>query len=280
MSQSENRLQSVAAAASIRRWLRVGRPRASGPRAMIAHPMFDHVTLRVADPDAAARFYTTVLDTLGVPRLDNDDGPRVGQRPLAGPRGRGASGHAQPPHRLLRPLARRRRGFWRAGVEAGYQDDGEPGPRPAVHARVLRRVPARSGRQQRRGRVRRRAAPARPARPPVDPRRGRRRRARLLRCDRALRGIPPDPTTRPSSPTSSSPTARSRSSPARPPRTCTSRSGPTTTRRSRPSTRTATALGYADHGAPGERPEYHPGYFAAFVLDPDGNNVELVNHHR
>ena len=43
---------------------------------------------------------------------------------------------------------------------------------------------------------------------------------------------------------------------------------------------TATALGYADHGAPGERPEYHPGYFAAYVLDPDGNNVELVNHHR
>jgi catechol 2,3-dioxygenase-like lactoylglutathione lyase family enzyme len=43
---------------------------------------------------------------------------------------------------------------------------------------------------------------------------------------------------------------------------------------------TATAAGYADHGAPGERPEYHDGYYAAYVLDPDGTNVELVNHHR
>lgn len=32
-----------------------------------------------------------------------------------------------------------------------------------------------------------------------------------------------------------------------------------------------------DNGAPGERP-YHPGYFAAFVLDPDGNNIEAVDH--
>jgi catechol 2,3-dioxygenase-like lactoylglutathione lyase family enzyme len=38
--------------------------------------------------------------------------------------------------------------------------------------------------------------------------------------------------------------------------------------------------GYRDNGAPGERPEYHPGYYAAFVLDPGGNNVEVVNHHR
>ena len=33
-------------------------------------------------------------------------------------------------------------------------------------------------------------------------------------------------------------------------------------------------------GPPGERPEYHPGYYGGFVLDPDGNNVELVNHNR
>ena len=30
-------------------------------------------------------------------------------------------------------------------------------------------------------------------------------------------------------------------------------------------------------GAPGERP-YHPGYYGAFVLDPDGNNIEVVYH--
>ena len=32
-----------------------------------------------------------------------------------------------------------------------------------------------------------------------------------------------------------------------------------------------------DNGAPGER-KYHPGYYAAFLLDPDGNNVEAVFH--
>ena len=35
--------------------------------------------------------------------------------------------------------------------------------------------------------------------------------------------------------------------------------------------------GGRDHGAPGDRP-YHPGYFAAFLLDPDGNNIEAVFH--
>ena len=42
----------------------------------------------------------------------------------------------------------------------------------------------------------------------------------------------------------------------------------------------AIAAGYTDHGAPGERPQYHDGYYAAYALDPDGTNVELVNHHR
>ena len=39
----------------------------------------------------------------------------------------------------------------------------------------------------------------------------------------------------------------------------------------------ALAHGGSDNGAPGERP-YHPGYYAAFVLDPDGNNIEAVFH--
>jgi catechol 2,3-dioxygenase-like lactoylglutathione lyase family enzyme len=40
----------------------------------------------------------------------------------------------------------------------------------------------------------------------------------------------------------------------------------------------ATAAGYRDNGAPGERPQYHAGYYAAFVFDPDGTNVEVVSH--
>jgi catechol 2,3-dioxygenase-like lactoylglutathione lyase family enzyme len=37
------------------------------------------------------------------------------------------------------------------------------------------------------------------------------------------------------------------------------------------------AAGGTDNGAPGER-DYHPGYYAAFLLDPDGNNIEAVHH--
>lgn len=39
----------------------------------------------------------------------------------------------------------------------------------------------------------------------------------------------------------------------------------------------ALAAGGTDNGAPGLRP-YHPGYYGAFVLDPDGNNIEAVFH--
>ena len=39
----------------------------------------------------------------------------------------------------------------------------------------------------------------------------------------------------------------------------------------------ALANGGRDNGAPGER-AYHPGYYGAFVLDPDGNNIEAVYH--
>ena len=38
------------------------------------------------------------------------------------------------------------------------------------------------------------------------------------------------------------------------------------------------AAGARDNGAPGERAEYHPGYYATFLLDPDGNNIEAVYH--
>lgn len=41
--------------------------------------------------------------------------------------------------------------------------------------------------------------------------------------------------------------------------------------------RAALAAGGRDNGAPGER-RYHPGYYAAYVLDPDDNNIEAVHH--
>lgn len=42
----------------------------------------------------------------------------------------------------------------------------------------------------------------------------------------------------------------------------------------------AVAAGYRDNGPPGERPLYHQGYDSAFLLDPDGNNIEVVTHRR
>ena len=40
----------------------------------------------------------------------------------------------------------------------------------------------------------------------------------------------------------------------------------------------ALAAGGIDNGAPGLRPHYHENYYGAFVLDPDGHNIEAVNH--
>jgi catechol 2,3-dioxygenase-like lactoylglutathione lyase family enzyme len=44
--------------------------------------------------------------------------------------------------------------------------------------------------------------------------------------------------------------------------------------------RAAIEAGYRDNGQPGERRDYHAGYYSAYVLDPDGHNIELVNHNR
>ncbi len=41
----------------------------------------------------------------------------------------------------------------------------------------------------------------------------------------------------------------------------------------------ALAAGGRDNGAPGLRPHYHPNYYAAFILDPDGHNIEVVCHN-
>jgi len=42
----------------------------------------------------------------------------------------------------------------------------------------------------------------------------------------------------------------------------------------------ALAGGYRDNGAPGERPQYEPGYYAAFAFDADANNIEVVDRPR
>ena len=58
----------------------------------------------------------------------------------------------------------------------------------------------------------------------------------------------------------------------------TSPSPAATVRRSRRSGGRRCGHGGRDNGAPGIRGQYHPSYFAAFVLDPDGHNIEAVCH--
>ena len=43
---------------------------------------------------------------------------------------------------------------------------------------------------------------------------------------------------------------------------------------------TGLAAGFESRGNPGERPEYHPGYYGAYLADPDGNVIEAVFHDR
>ena len=61
-------------------------------------------------------------------------------------------------------------------------------------------------------------------------------------------------------------------------RRCTSRSARQRAPRSTRSTPRRIAAGGRDNGAPGLRPHYHPDYYGAFVLDPDGHNIEAVCH--
>jgi len=92
--------------------------------------MFDHVTMRVSDREASERFYETVLRTLGVAKTYSDEylaewddfslSPAEAEKPVT--------------RRLHIGFVARSRAhvdeFWRVGREAGFRDDGAPGPRP------------------------------------------------------------------------------------------------------------------------------------------------------
>src|SRR3954447_3720281 len=92
--------------------------------------MWDHVTLRASDFDASARFYDTVLATLGVERTGTADWIIEWDLFSISP-----ADDEKPPTRGLHiaftaPSRERVDAFWQAGVDAGYRDDGAPGPRP------------------------------------------------------------------------------------------------------------------------------------------------------
>src|SRR3954466_11167067 len=93
--------------------------------------MFDHITIRASDRTAAESFYETVLRTVGAGRSGRDEQYTVwgGDFSLAS-----ADNRNTVTRRLhigfVAPSRVHVDAFWRAGVDAGYESDGEPGPRP------------------------------------------------------------------------------------------------------------------------------------------------------
>ena len=242
--------------------------------------MFDHVTLRVADLARSKRFYDLAFETLefsGTPYADehglewNDFGMYEGE-PLT----RGL--HVA----FAAPSRRHVDAFWRALTAAGHRDDGAPGPRPEYspdyYGAFVLDPDGNSAEAVHHGHVRedggvidhlwlrvRSIDDTRRFYSTIAPVVGFELRTGDpdgmvgLRGEGAscsfVSGEPPTANVHIAFPAADDATVRSFH-------------------------RTALAAGYRDNGAPGERPHYHPGYYGAFVLDPDGNNVEAVCHHR
>ena len=243
--------------------------------------MFDHVTIRVSDRRAAERFYATVLRTLGVEQTYSgpdfaewDDFSLAAADPHHPVTGGLHIGFAAPSREHVDE-------FWRAGTAAGYRDDGAPGPRPqyrdtyygaflldpggnsaeAVHhdsvgnRRVIDHLWIRVadvGAAQAFYETVALHAGYQFATWAEKP-----QRARFSDATGSFSVVAGTPTehVHVAFPATDDDTVRAFH-------------------------RGATEAGFRDNGAPGERRTYHPGYYAAYVLDPDGNNVELVNHNR
>jgi catechol 2,3-dioxygenase-like lactoylglutathione lyase family enzyme len=241
-------------------------------------PVFDHVMIRVADLAASQRFYDTVLAPLGLSRLGSSESEFVewGDFSVA------PASSARPPTRGLHvAFAASSRAlvdaFWRAGTQAGYTDDGAPGLRPKYapdyYGAFLRDPDGNSAEAVNHGRTKpagtvdhlwiRVADVARSRRfyEEIAPFAG--YRAGTVLPDRAQfedeRG-------------SFSVVAGPRTEHVHLAFPAGDRATVDAFHRS------ATEAGYVDDGAPGARPAYSFGYYAAYVLDPDGNGVEVVFH--
>jgi catechol 2,3-dioxygenase-like lactoylglutathione lyase family enzyme len=241
--------------------------------------VFDHVTIRASDREASERFYATVLRALGFDKTHSDEHfPEWDDFSLSA-----ATGEKPVTRRLhvgfVAPSRNHVDEFWRVGTDAGYRDDGRPGPRPeyggeyygaflldpdgnsaeAVHHESLREggvidhLWIRVADVEAAKRFYEAVAPHARFRLRFD----RPERARFAGESGSFSVVLGEPTEH--------------------------------VHLAFPAHENAavdafhealTAAGYRDNGAPGERPIYHPGYYSAFVLDPDGNNIELVNHNR
>jgi catechol 2,3-dioxygenase-like lactoylglutathione lyase family enzyme len=244
--------------------------------------VFDHVTIRVSDRAASERFYLTVLGAIGIDRThEGGQFAEWGDFSLAEAMAWDAVTHGL--HVGFGVSSRERVDeFWQAGTEAGYRSDGEPGPRPQY------------GEDYYGGFL-------------LDPDGN---SAEAVHYDEVLSGRVDHIWVRVGNVEASkrfyetiAPYARIRTGTESPERVQFLRQEPGPGSFSVLSGdhvtedlhiafaapddqtvddfhRAATEAGYRDNGTPGERRVYHPGYYSAYVLDPDGNNVELVNHNR
>ena len=240
--------------------------------------MFDHVTIRAGDRDASERFYNTVLAPLGIDQTYQ-------LRTFSEWRdfSLGAADAAPPTRRLhvgfVAPSREQIAAFWRAGVDAGYADDGAPGARPEYlpdyYGAFLLDPDGNSVEAVNHGDLRRdgvidhlwiRVADVDATRrfyEAIAPAAG----LTVIRSglDRiTLEGASGSFSLVPGEPTEQVHVAFGTDDDAA----------------VSAFHDAATGAGFQSNGPPGERPQYHPGYYAAYVLDPDGNNIELVNHHR
>ena len=239
--------------------------------------MFDHVTIRVSDRSASERFYEMVLRPIGIEQTySGEQGAEWDDFSLGQ-----ATGENPVTRRLhiafFAPSRAHVDEFWRVGTEAGYRDDGAPGPRPQYSpdyyggflldpdgnsAEAVHHGSSRHGVDHLWIRVADVSASKR-FYELVAPYTG-----FDLHHDSPERASFGNPTAS-FSVVAGTPTEHVHVAfPADDDGTVDAFH------------RAATEAGYRDHGAPGERPVYHEGYYGAYVLDPDGNNVEVVNHNR
>ena len=241
--------------------------------------MFDHVTIRASDRKASERFYETVLLPLGVDTTYRTNAVTswgnflVTERSDEHPVTTGL--HVG----FVAPTREQVDAFWQAGIDAGYTDDGPPGPRPQYrpdyYGAFLRDPDGNSAEAVNHGALAQEGI--------ID--HLWLRVADLAAATAFYRLIAPTAglELRHEDPERSSFGVRTAGSFTLVPGTPTANlhvafSGhDTDVQRFHAD---ALAAGYESNGEPGERARYHPGYYAAFVFDPDGTNVEVVDHHR
>jgi catechol 2,3-dioxygenase-like lactoylglutathione lyase family enzyme len=249
--------------------------------------MFDHVTIRVSDRAASERFYDTVLGAIGIERTGSyggfgDDCPELAEwddfslAPADAEHSATTGLHIGFCAWSHDDVDR----FWRTGVDAGYRDDGEPGPRPEYrydyYGAFLLDPDGNSIEAVTHG--------------------GMRRAGNIdhlwirvpdLEATTAFYESLADFT---GFQLKSRPLGRVHFDGAGSSFALVDQSpftenlhvafGTDSNETVDAFHATALAAGYRDNGGPGERPRYHPGYYGAFVFDPAGANVEVVNHNR